>query len=145
MKSYRNLASIDAIKLLNLPSYPDQNGILTVLDNIELIPFKICRVFTISAEKNSIRGRHAHKTCSQLLISVCGDIEVFCDDGCKKSKYVLDRANLGLFIPPGIWAQETYKKDDSILMVLCDLPYDIDDYINNIEHLRTLKQDNNDK
>ena len=30
-------------------------------------------------------------------------------------------------------------------MVLRDLPYDVDDYINDIEQLKKLKQDNNDK
>jgi dTDP-4-dehydrorhamnose 3,5-epimerase-like enzyme len=145
MKSYRNLASINEIKLLNFPSFAGQNGILTVLDNIELVPFKICRIFTVSAEKDSIRGRHAHKECTQLLICVSGSIEVLCDDGFSQSKYVLDSANLGLMVPPGVWAQEIYLKDNTVLMALCDLPYDADDYINDIEQLIKLKQNNNDK
>jgi len=144
MKSYRNLASINEIKLLTFPSFVDQNGILTVLDNIELVPFKICRIFTVSAEKDSIRGRHAHKECTQLLICVSGSIEVLCDDGFNKSKYILDSANLGLIIPPGVWAQEIYLEDNTVLMALCDLPYDADDYISDTEQLIKLKQDNND-
>jgi hypothetical protein len=49
VKNYRNLASIDAIKLLNLPSFTYQNGILSVLDNLDKFPFKIYRVFIVSA------------------------------------------------------------------------------------------------
>ena len=55
----------------------------------------------------------------------------------------MDVSNLGLVIPPGIWAQETYLKENTILVVLCDLPYDADDYIFDIEQLKQLKQQNN--
>ena len=55
----------------------------------------------------------------------------------------MDVSNLGLVIRPGIWAQETYLKENTILMVLCDLPYDADDYIFDIEQLKQLKQQNN--
>ena len=143
MKNNLNLKSINKVELLSFPSFSDHNGVLTVLDNIDLIPFKVARFFTVSAEKKAIRGQHAHKECSQLLISVSGSIEVICDDGYKKSKYLLDASNLGLLIPPGVWAQETYLKENTILMALCDLPYDADDYIFDIEQLRQLKQQNN--
>ena len=34
-----------------------------------------------------------------------------------------------LLVPPGIWAEQVYEGDDTVLMVLCDLPYDEADYI----------------
>jgi hypothetical protein len=70
MKNNLNHQSIDKIELLTFPSFSDHSGVLTVLDNIDLIPFKVSRFFTVSAEKKTIRGKHAHKECSQLLISV---------------------------------------------------------------------------
>ena len=59
MKNNLNLKSIDKVELLSFPSFSDHNGVLTVLDNIDLIPFKVARFFTVSAEKKAIRGQHA--------------------------------------------------------------------------------------
>ena len=51
MKNNLNLKSINKVELLSFPSFSDHNGVLTVLDNIDLIPFKVARFFTVSAEK----------------------------------------------------------------------------------------------
>jgi hypothetical protein len=75
-------------------------------------------------------------------MSVSGGIEVVYDDGFNKSKYLLDGSHLGLLIPPGIWAQETYLKENTILLVRFDLKYNFNDYIFNIERLKQLKQQN---
>ena len=36
---------------------------------------------------------------------------------------------MALLIPPGIWAQQTYTVENSILTVLCDRIYEAEDYI----------------
>jgi dTDP-4-dehydrorhamnose 3,5-epimerase-like enzyme len=145
MKNKLTLNSIDEVKLISLQNFLDDNGMLSVLDNIDLIPFKVLRFFTVSAEKEAIRGQHAHKQCSQLLICVSGSIEVLCDDGVNKSRFILDNSGVGLLIPTGVWAQEKYLNDNTVLIALCDLPYDANDYIYDVQQLKKLKQENNDK
>jgi len=42
---------------------------------------------------------------------------------------VLNKSNLGLLISPGIWSQQEYIEENTILTVLCDRGYAEDDYI----------------
>jgi hypothetical protein len=92
-------------------------------------PFAVARVFTVSALANAVRGDHAHKRCAQFLISAAGRIRVECYDGVARQSFLLDAPNKGLLVPPGIFATETYLDEGSLLMVLCDQPYDETDYL----------------
>ena len=56
-------------------------------------------------------------------------IEVECDDGENKLNFILKHPNMALLIPPGIWAQQRYILENSILTVLCDRIYEAEDYI----------------
>lgn len=114
---------------VHFPKYPDDNGILYVYETGRYVPFNIQRIFTITARKGDIRGDHAHKKCSQLLVCVSGQIRVICDNGLVKTEYILANMETGLLIPPGIWATQEYTTDDAVLMVLCDRRYETEDYI----------------
>ena len=118
------------VKLIEFPYIKESNGDLVVVEE-DIIPFNVSRVFTVRASKGSVRGEHAHRHCSQLLICTNGAIEVKCDDNRITETYVLDKANFGLFIPPGIWGYQKYIEENSTLTVLCDLPYEEADYIRN--------------
>jgi dTDP-4-dehydrorhamnose 3,5-epimerase-like enzyme len=87
----------------------------------------------VRSQKGNIRGRHAHRQCSQLLICTNGSIEVKCDDGNTNELYVLDKPNFGLLIAPGVWAEQRYMEDNTILTVLCDRPFEEVDYLRNYE------------
>ena len=100
-----------------------------MLEGLKDVLFSIARLFTVRAEAGAVRGRHAHKQCAQFMIAVHGAIDVECDDGLDKKIFALTDGRHGLLVPPGIWASETYKKADSVLAVLCDRPYEQDDYI----------------
>jgi len=123
------------VKLIEFPYLKESNGDLVVVEG-EIIPFNVSRVFTVRASKGSIRGEHAHRYCSQLLICTNGAIEVKCDDSRTTEEYVLDKANFGLFIPPGIWGYQKYIKDNTTLTVLCDRPYEEADYIRNYDDFK---------
>ena len=125
---------IQSVKLIELPYYNASNGDLVVVEGLSnVFPFSIKRMFNVKSELDGIRGRHAHRRCTQLLICANGVIDVLCDDSIETRKYVLDKANYGLLIPPGIWAEQKYLKEDTVLTVLCDLPFDEDDYIRNYD------------
>jgi dTDP-4-dehydrorhamnose 3,5-epimerase-like enzyme len=121
--------TVNTMQLIEFPYFKDTNGVLSVYESFDRVPFEIKRVFTVSAKAFDVRGEHAHKKCIQLLICIRGKIKVSCDDGKQVSNYTLAGESAGLLVPPGVWAKEEYLIDDSILMVLCDRGYEQDDYI----------------
>jgi len=119
-----------SIKLINFDHYKEINGDLVVAEGCsDNVPFSIARVFNVRSDKWSIRGKHAHCECTQLMICTNGSVKVTCDDGKQTSVYILDKANYGLLIEPGIWAEQKYMEENSMLTVLCSHPYDESDYI----------------
>ena len=116
-------------QLIEFPYFSENSGDLVVLEGGAEVPFSIARVFNVRAPIGSVRGKHAHCECTQLLICTNGTVEVCCNDGSSTSLYVLDKPNLGLLVLPRVWAEQTYLCDDSVLTVLCDKPYDENDYI----------------
>jgi len=129
MKSTKTKQIIDLIKLIDIPSYLEENGSLIVLEENGMVSFSIARVFVVNAEKGSVRGEHAHKECTQLLSCLSGSIDVLCDDGKNVIEYTLTPFDKALFIPAGVWAVQKYKLENSSLMVLCDQMYNENDYI----------------
>ena len=59
-----------------------------------------------------------------------------CDDRSTNEIYVLDKPNLGLLIAPGIWTEQKYIENNTILTVLCDRPYDEEDYVRNYDDFK---------
>lgn len=128
------LHSVSDIRLIELPRFAREDGELVVFEGAsDAVPFAIARVFTVSAPKGAVRGRHAHRACSQLMLCASGDIGVACTDGVQTQSFRLNRGNLGLLVPPSIWAEETWHQANSVLLVLCDRAYDEVDYVRDME------------
>ena len=128
-----------SVQLIQFPSFKEDNGELSVFEqNPKAIPFQIKRIFNVRADKGSIRGQHAHRLCSQMLICSNGSVEVFCDDSSNQEVYLLDNPNYGLLVPPGIWAEQRYIKDNTTMTVICDRPYEAEDYISDYELFQEL-------
>ena len=123
------LYPISAVNTSELPCYFDDNGDLVVMEGLTHVPFAIARVFVVRAPVGAIRGQHAHKACTQFLACPIGSVEVLCDDGREVVTYILDQPHFGLLIPPSIWAKQTFLAIGSVLTVLCDRPYEPQDYI----------------
>jgi dTDP-4-dehydrorhamnose 3,5-epimerase-like enzyme len=116
---------------VNLLRHEERNGVLCAFENGVNVNFDIKRVFAISASKGDKRGAHAHKKCSQLLVCVTGKILVSCNNGRGYREYILQGLDVALFIPPGIWAEQEYISENSLLVVMCDRLYEPNDYIRN--------------
>ena len=128
---------MESVKLLEFPIFEEDNGELVVFEeNIEVIPFSIKRIFNVRSEKDSVRGKHAHRLCSQILICSNGSIQVTCDDSTKKEIYILDKPNYGLLVSPGIWAEQKYIKQNTSMTVICDRLYEAEDYISDYADFR---------
>ena len=85
------------------------------------------------------RGAHAHKECHQFLIAASGSFEVLLEDGITKRQVQLNRANIGLHIPPGIWASEINFSSGSICLVFASHPYNASDYIRDYDEFISFK------
>ncbi len=116
------------LQLINFPLFNEQDSLLAIYEGVKSVPFSIQRVFMIHAKEECHRGKHAHKECNQLLVSLTGKCSVLCDDGKAKKEIALESPSKGLLIPKTIWAEQYYEKD-SVLMVLTDQLYDPNDYI----------------
>ena len=125
---------MESVQLIQFPFFKEDNGELSVFEqNPKAIPFQIKRIFNVRADKGSIRGQHAHRLCSQMLICSNGSIEVFCDDSSNQEVYLLDNPNYGLLVHPGVWAEQRYVGNNSTMTVICDRLYEAEDYISDYE------------
>ena len=119
------------MNVIELPIHIENTGTLVVMDGGDTPPFPISRVFFVQGDKGVVRGKHAHKLCSQFLVCPLGEIRVICTDGSKEKEFLLNRPNLGLLVPPGTWTEQHYLSENAILMVLCDRDYEAEDYMRN--------------
>jgi len=122
-------ASLSSVIVIEMPIHSQDRGFLVVAQGGNEPNFSIARVFMVCAQKNEVRGRHSHKRCSQLLVCFTGEILVTCTDGAIEREFLLNEPNSGLLIPPGIWSEQKYLTENSVLIVLCDRIYEEDDYI----------------
>ena len=98
------------------------------------MPVAVKRVFTVvHALGGSKRGEHAHKKCNQILCCVAGEIELICDNGAQKTRTFLTPDSPAVYVNNGVWAEQNYLKDNSVLIVFCDQKYDENDYIRNYD------------
>ena len=120
--------------IIELPKITNREGNITPIQGAENIPFDVKRVFYLyDIPGGENRGAHAHKACHQFLIAASGSFEVVLDDGINKRTIMLNRPNLGLHIPSGIWASEQGFSSGAICLVLASLKYDEKDYIRDYE------------
>jgi dTDP-4-dehydrorhamnose 3,5-epimerase-like enzyme len=112
--------------IINLPTYSDDRGSLTVIEKI--LPFDIKRVFFIYNPKG-IRGGHRHKKTVQCLVCCKGECKVYVNNGKKKEIYHLNSPNLALILEPEDWHTMFDFSEDAVLLVLASDYYDKNDYI----------------
>jgi acetyltransferase-like isoleucine patch superfamily enzyme len=131
---------VGEVRLITLPFVRDLRGSLTHAEYAALLPFTPQRFFLVFDVPNEeVRGEHAHRTCHQFLVCTRGSCLVIVDDCKHQAEVLLDRATLGLYVPPMIWAvQHTYSRD-AMLLVLASEVYRAEDYIRDYdEFLREL-------
>lgn len=125
---------IEVEKILN------RSGNISVLNNDSDLPFQIKRVFYLyDIPGGESRGAHAHKKCHQFLVAASGSFEVLTNDGMDQKQFQLNRSNVGLYIPPGIWASEVNFSSGSVCLVLASDLYDESDYIRDYKELINYK------
>lgn len=122
--------NVVGVRLHELPIVSDLRGNLTFAEYNGVLPFVPKRYFLVfDVPSRDVRGEHAHRDCHQFLVCVKGSCSVVVDDGRNRVEILLNRPNLGLHIPPMVWATEYKYSPEAVLMVLASDVYRPDDYI----------------
>lgn len=131
-------------KIMDFKELGDERGNLIVIEGGRDIPFEIKRAFYMyGAQGETIRGQHANRNSSFVLINVGGTSKVRIDNGTEERIIELDRPKMGLYIRPMIWKDMYDFSKDSVLLVLSDKHYDEEEYIREYERfLREVKKEN---
>jgi dTDP-4-dehydrorhamnose 3,5-epimerase-like enzyme len=123
------MTKLSEVRFIDLPRHARADGEVIVAEAAAQVPFRIERMFALTAPAGAERGRHAHRRCSQFMICVSGAVDVVCEDGSRKNTFALNRRNQALLVPPGLWNTVEFRQNESVLIVLCDRVYEADDYI----------------
>lgn len=123
-------SAVTGVTLHTFRSVPDMRGSLTAGEFEREIPFAPLRYFMVyDVPTAETRGEHAHLKCHQFLIAVKGSVHVVADDGKARDEFILDRNNLGLYLPPMTWGIQYQYSPDAVLLVFASDYYDSNDYI----------------
>src|SRR5687767_10588784 len=127
-------SSVYEAGLIYFPKIRNRAGNITPVENDKTIPFAVKRIFYLyDIPRGESRGGHAHRSCIQLIIAASGSFEVLIDDGKTKRQFMLNRPDIGLYIPSGLWASEVNFSSGAICLVLASQEYLEADYIRNYD------------
>lgn len=118
------------VKVLDLPKILDKRGNLSIIQEIENIPFKIKRIYWIyDVPGGGRRGGHAYKKNQEFIVALSGSFDVVLDDGNCEKVFSLNRSYYGIYVPQGIWRKMQNFSTNALALVLSSTNYDPDDYI----------------
>jgi dTDP-4-dehydrorhamnose 3,5-epimerase-like enzyme len=131
---------IKEIKLLKIPVIEDIRGNLAVIQS-GFLPFELKRVYYLfDVPSNAFRGGHSHIHQQETLIALSGSFNVTINDGSKSESYLLNKPNVGLLIPTGIWRELENFSSGAVCLVLASDVFDEADYIRNYDEFLDSKK-----
>ena len=113
-------------KIIKIPTYSDERGLLTVMEDI--LPFEIKRVYWIYGADEKIRGGHRHKITQQALVAITGSVDLKINNGKQEISHILDDPAKCIIIEPEDW-HTMYFKNNAVLIVFASHKYEKSDYI----------------
>lgn len=121
-------------QMIELSTFKDDRGKLSVIESREGIPFDVQRVYYLyDVPPDAIRGNHAHKRLQQLMIAVSGSLDVLVETSAGREQFRLDSPGEGLYIPRMTWRELSNFTEGTVCMVLASHKYDESDYIHEYE------------
>ena len=131
---------IEEPRIIYAPVFKSSYGDLSVVDKSTGLPFQMKRIFYVyNNPVGSRRGDHAHKELKEFIWCISGKIEVFNISLLgKKSSFILDKPNKGLYIPEKTWSYQVNLSEDSIYCVIASDIYIEEDYIRKFEESEKL-------
>ncbi len=123
------MSKINDFELINIPTIEDLRGNLAFIQN-DILPFKFKRIYYLfDVPSSAFRGGHSHINQHEILIALSGSFEVTLNDGNDKNSYLLNKPNIGLHIPTGIWRELENFSSGAVCLVLASDVFDEADYI----------------
>ena len=136
------MATIEEVKLIELPRFKDPRGNLSFVEQNNHVPFEIKRTYWIyDVPGGENRGGHAYKETSEFIIAISGGFDVTVDDGKKKKTFSLSRSYYGLYIPKGLWRQMENFSTNSLALEFADTTYNRSDYVLDYEQFKKMKNE----
>ena len=134
------MATIEAVRLIELPRFTDSRGNLSFVEQLNHIPFKICRTYWIyDVPGGENRGGHAFKSNEEFIIALSGSFDVMVDDGHNQGRFALSRPYYGLYVPAGLWREMLNFSTNSLALEFGSARYNCADYIRDYEMFKKLK------
>jgi hypothetical protein len=125
----REITVFDCSLIQFRKNHTEKGNITAINNNIE-IPFPVKRVYYLyDVPGGEERGAHAHKNLKQLIVAASGSFDLTIDDGSTKRTFQLNRPNMGVFMPSGLWRELHNFSSGSICLVLASEEYSEEDYI----------------
>jgi len=116
--------------LIQLPSFTDERGNLTVLDEPgSNLPFAIKRVFYIHGAKRLPRGGHRHYETEEAVVCINGHCRITCDNDYTREEFLLNDPGQCLIIKAEDWRTLHNFSPDAVILVFASTVYDKADYI----------------
>ncbi len=134
------MTKLEAIQLIEIPVVEDVRGNLGFIQK-GILPFEFKRVYYLfDVPSNAFRGGHSHIDQQEVLIALSGSFEVVLNDGEIKKSFVLNKPNLGLFIPNGIWRELENFSSGAVCLVLASDVFIEEDYIRDFDSFLNSKK-----
>ncbi len=136
------MASIEDVRIIELPKFLDARGNLSFVEQKNHIPFEIKRTYWIyDVPGGEDRGGHAFRENQEVVIALSGAFDVIVDDGVSQRTFRLDRSYYGLYIPKGLWRTMENFSTNSFALEFGSVEYSADDYIRDYDEFKKLKKD----
>ena len=136
------MATIDDVKIVELPKFLDARGNLSFVEQNNHIPFEIKRTYWIyDVPGGESRGGHAYRQNQEFIVALSGALDVIIDDGKSKKTFTLNRSYYGLYVPAGLWREIENFSTNSFALEFGSEHYNKEDYIRKYDEFLKMKSD----
>jgi len=105
------------------PLLEDTRGSLVPFEFDDEFPFKVKRVYLVTANNNQTRGGHAHKIETELFVAAHGTVKAKVHDKFGEQIISLDKPNKGLEVAPFCWHEFYDFSKDAVLLCFSSTHY----------------------
>ena len=136
------MATIEDVKIVELPRFLDARGNLSFVEQLNHIPFEIKRTYWIyDVPGGEARRGHAFRHNQEFIIALSGAFDVVVDDGENMKTFTLNRSYFGLYVPASLWREMKNFSTNSLALEFGSEHYSQEDYIREYDEFLKLKKD----
>lgn len=129
---YINWGNLDMSEpmIIQLPKMGDRRGNLSVVEQLQQVPFEIQRAIWIyDVPGDAVRGGHAFRETEEFVVALSGSFDVVLNNGADEHVFHLNRSYYGVYVPKMMWREMRNFSTNSLALVVSSTPYCEDDYI----------------